>query len=35
MISPVVANAMVLVKNHIPDFDAEILCKDFTVDDIK
>jgi hypothetical protein len=28
-----VANAMVLVKNHIPDFDEEILRKDFTVGD--
>jgi hypothetical protein len=27
------ANAMTLVKNHIPDFDVEILRKDFTVDD--
>jgi hypothetical protein len=29
------ANAMTLVKNHIPDFDAEILFKDFTVDDVE
>jgi hypothetical protein len=29
----VVANAMALVKNQIPEFDAEILRKDFTVDD--
>jgi hypothetical protein len=35
MISLVVANAMVLVKNHMPEFDAEILQKDFTVDDTK
>jgi hypothetical protein len=28
-----VANAMPLVKNHIPEFDGEILRKDFTVDD--
>jgi hypothetical protein len=33
VISLAVANDMVLVKNHIPKFDAEILCKDFTVDD--
>jgi hypothetical protein len=29
------ANAMTLVKNHIPDFEAEILFKDFTVDDVE
>jgi hypothetical protein len=29
----VVANAMALVKNQIPEFDAEIVRKDFTVDD--
>jgi hypothetical protein len=28
-----VANAMPLVKNHLPDLDMEILHKDFTVDD--
>jgi hypothetical protein len=33
VISSAVANAMVLVKNHMPEFDAEILQKDFTVDD--
>jgi hypothetical protein len=33
VISLIVANAMVLVKNHMPDFDTEILRKDFTVDD--
>jgi hypothetical protein len=27
------ANDMALVKNHMPEFDAEILRKDFTVDD--
>jgi hypothetical protein len=27
------ANAMALVKNHIPEFDIAILRKDFTVDD--
>jgi hypothetical protein len=35
VISLVVANAMALVKNHMPDFDAEILWKEFTVDDIE
>jgi hypothetical protein len=35
VISLAVANAMMLVKNHIPDFDVEILHKDFTVDDAK
>jgi hypothetical protein len=34
VISSAVANAMVLVKNHIPEFDTEILQKDFTVDDM-
>jgi hypothetical protein len=33
VISSVVANAMSLVKNHMPKFDAEILQKDFTIDD--
>jgi hypothetical protein len=28
-----VANAMVLMKNHLPNLDMEILHKDFTVDD--
>jgi hypothetical protein len=27
--SSVVAHAMVLVKNHVPDFDTEILQRDF------
>jgi hypothetical protein len=31
--SSVVANAMVLVKKQISEFDAEILRKDFTADD--
>jgi hypothetical protein len=30
--SSVMANAMVLMKNHLSDLDVEILCKDFTVD---
>jgi hypothetical protein len=33
VISSVVANAMALVKNQMPEFDAEILRKDLTVDD--
>jgi hypothetical protein len=33
VISSVVANAMALVKNHMPKFNANILMKDFTVDD--
>jgi hypothetical protein len=33
VISSAVANAMVLVKNHPPDLDMEILHKNFTVDD--
>jgi hypothetical protein len=33
VISSAVANAMVLVKNHIPDLDMEILHKDFIVND--
>jgi lipoate synthase len=35
VISSVVANAMALVKNHIPEFDVEILHKDFMVNDAK
>jgi hypothetical protein len=31
--SSVVANAMALVKNRMPEFDAEILRKDFTIND--
>jgi hypothetical protein len=33
MISLAVANAMAPVKNHMLEFNAEILWKDFTVDD--
>jgi hypothetical protein len=33
MISSAVVNPMVLVKNHMPEFDGEILRKDLTVDD--
>jgi hypothetical protein len=35
VISSKVANAMALMKNHILNFDVEILCKDFTVDDVE
>jgi hypothetical protein len=35
VISSAVANAMALMKNHLPDLDLEILCKDFTVDDVE
>jgi hypothetical protein len=35
VISLAVANDMALVKNHMPEFDAEILQKDFTVDDME
>jgi AAA+ superfamily predicted ATPase len=33
VISSAVANAMALARNHIPDFNTEILRKNFTVDD--
>jgi hypothetical protein len=33
VISSTGANAMALVKNHMSEFDAEILQKDFSVDD--
>jgi hypothetical protein len=35
VISSVEANAMALVKNQMPEFVAEILWKDFTVDDME
>jgi hypothetical protein len=35
VISSTVANAMALVKNHMPEFDTKILCKDFTIDDME
>jgi hypothetical protein len=31
MISTAVANAMALLKSHLPDLDRELLCKDFAV----
>jgi hypothetical protein len=33
MISMAVANAMVLLKSHLPDLDVELLRNDFTVDE--
>jgi hypothetical protein len=33
VISSAVTNAMALMKNHMPNFDAEILQRDFTVDE--
>jgi hypothetical protein len=33
VISSAVSNAVALMKNHLPDLDVEILCKDFTVDE--
>jgi hypothetical protein len=33
VISSAAAHATALVKNHMPEFDAEILQKDFTIDD--
>jgi hypothetical protein len=35
VISSAVANAMALVKSHLPDIDMEILRKDFTVGDVE
>jgi hypothetical protein len=32
-ISSAVANVVMLFKNHLPDLNMEILCKDFTIDD--
>jgi hypothetical protein len=33
MISTVVANALALLKSHLPDLNVELLCKDFVVDE--
>jgi hypothetical protein len=33
MISTILANAMALLKSHLPDLDVELLCKDFAVDE--
>jgi hypothetical protein len=35
MISSVVAPAAALFKNHLPDLNMELLCQDFTVDDVE
>jgi enoyl-[acyl-carrier-protein] reductase (NADH) len=35
VISSAVANAVALFKNHLPDLDMEILCKEFTIDDVE
>jgi hypothetical protein len=35
VISSVDANTAALFKNHLPDFDMEILRKDFTIDDVE
>jgi hypothetical protein len=34
MISSAVAHAGVLMKNYVSDFDAKILQRDFTIDDV-
>jgi hypothetical protein len=34
MISSAVAHAAALFKNHLPDLNMELLCQDFTVDDV-
>jgi hypothetical protein len=35
VISSTVANAVALFKNHLSDLDVEILCMDFTIDDVE
>jgi hypothetical protein len=35
MILTVVANAMALLKSHLPNLDVELLLKDFTVDEVE
>jgi hypothetical protein len=35
MISSAVAHAAALFKNHLPDLNMELLCQDFTVDDVE
>jgi hypothetical protein len=35
MISSVMAHAAALFKNHLPDLNMELLCQDFTVDDVE
>jgi hypothetical protein len=34
VISSAMANAMVLVRNHMPEFDTKILRKNITIDDV-
>jgi hypothetical protein len=33
VMSSVLTHAVALVKNHMPEFDAEILCRDFTINE--
>jgi hypothetical protein len=35
VISSSVTNVVALMKNHLPDLDTEILCKDITIDDME
>jgi hypothetical protein len=35
MMSMAVANAMALLKSHLPDLDVELMCKDFVVNEAK
>jgi hypothetical protein len=35
VISSAVANVVALMKDHLPNLDVKILCKDFTVDDVE
>jgi hypothetical protein len=35
MISSAVAHTVALFKNHLLDLDMELLCKDFTIDDVE
>jgi hypothetical protein len=35
MISTVVANAMALLKSHLPDLDVELLLKEFTMIEVE
>jgi hypothetical protein len=34
-ISSAMAHAVALVKNHLPEFDAEILRRDFTINEVE
>jgi hypothetical protein len=33
VMSSVLTHVVALVKNHMPEFDAEILCRDFTINE--